>query len=346
MKDKKITYIIICIFISLIGIFLVLALINYNRNSIEKKDNIYKNGNFYKIDSIHKAEKIDDKNRIIRSTSELHSIFPNYKNNNINFNNHNYALFELIIDPCREENVKPTGYSLEGQKLYIKIEYDAKCGVCAPEYEYYLLQVPKNITYIDINLINEARNNPECNRDIAYKPMIYLYPEQQTEVTVKLGNPEYLTTTYPKYNDGWKVLVDKDGTIKMNNREYYGLFWEGNNHQVSMKEDGFIVEGKDIEKFLEEKLKLLGLTDKETNEFIIYWLPQLKNNKYNYIRFETIEEINNYMPLTINPEPNTIIRILMDYKPLNKNINIKEQTLTKVERQGFTVVEWGGSLIK
>ena len=45
---------------------------------------------------------------------------------------------------------------------------------------------------------------------------------------------------------------------------------------------GFVVEGKDTIKFLEEKLKQLGLTDKEADEFIIYWLPKLENNKYNY----------------------------------------------------------------
>ena len=36
----------------------------------------------------------------------------------------------------------------------------------------------------------------------------------------------------------------------------------------------------------------------------------------------------------------------MDYKALNKKINVKEQELTQVERQGYTVVEWGGTEIK
>ena len=52
------------------------------------------------------------------------------------------------------------------------------------------------------------------------------------------------------------------------------------------------------------------------------------------------------MPLDINPEPNTVIRVLMDYKPLDNKINIKEQQLSTPTRKGFTVVEWGGSLIK
>ena len=36
----------------------------------------------------------------------------------------------------------------------------------------------------------------------------------------------------------------------------------------------------------------------------------------------------------------------MEYKPLDEKINVKEQVLEKVERNGFTVVEWGGSDIK
>ena len=52
------------------------------------------------------------------------------------------------------------------------------------------------------------------------------------------------------------------------------------------------------------------------------------------------------MPLDITPNPDTIIRILMDYKPLDKKIIVKEQNLITSERTGFTVVEWGGSEIK
>ena len=345
MNNKKLIPIIIGIIIILIGFFIVLALINYNENEINKDDKIYTKGKFIKIDTNNRDTITDDINTVITSKDELLELFPEF-DKNLYFTDHNYVLFEVSINSCGEENVQPTGYNLDKNRINIKIEYTASCGVCAPEYEYYLLEIPKTVTQREINLVNKARNNPKCDPTVAYKPMIYLYPKQQTEVTIKLGHPEYLTTTYPKYNDGWTVLVKEDGTIETNNREYYGLFWEGNNHQTNIEEDGFIVEGKNTEKFLEEKLNILGLTNKEANEFIIYWLPKLENNKYNYIRFETLDEINNYMPLNITPEPNTIIRILMDYKPLNNKINIKEQELIKVERTGFTVVEWGGSLIK
>ena len=182
---------------------------------------------------------------------------------------------------------------------------------------------------------------------LAKKPIIYLYPEKEQEVTIKVNHPDNFTTTYPKYNDGWKVMAKPDGTlIDQNGRSYYSLYWEGNyNKNNKIKEDGFVVKGKDTIKFLEEKLFVLGLNEREANEFIIYWLPKLENNKYNYIRFQTMEEINDYMKLDINPKPDTLIRVLMEYKPLDKKIKVKEQKLTTIQRHGFSVVEWGGTNI-
>ncbi len=69
-------------------------------------------------------------------------------------------------------------------------------------------------------------------------------------------------------------------------------------------------------------------------------------NEYNYIRFATLEEINNNMPLELSIEPDTLIRVLMQYKPLDKYMEVKEQKLVTPYRNGFTVVEWGGTEIK
>jgi hypothetical protein len=52
------------------------------------------------------------------------------------------------------------------------------------------------------------------------------------------------------------------------------------------------------------------------------------------------------MPLEITPNPDTIIRILMEFKSIDKPIDVKEQELVTPERIGFTAVEWGGVEIK
>ena len=65
---------------------------------------------------------------------------------------------------------------------------------------------------------------------------------------------------------------------------------------------------------MEEKLAVLGLNYKESEEFIVYWLPKLEKNKYNYIRFQTMDEINRTMELDIDPKPDTLIRVMMKFK--------------------------------
>lgn len=185
---------------------------------------------------------------------------------------------------------------------------------------------------------------PDGNSWTIDKPLIYIYPEEETRVSVKLGYPEKLTTTYPLYNNSWKVLARPDGTlIDDNGREYYGLYWEAIRKDKIDFKDGFVVSKEDLIPFLEEKLVILGLNSKESDEFIIYWLPKLQENQYNLIRFATKEEIEKEMPLNITPEPETLIRIFMEFKGLDEKINIQEQVLTKASRQGYTVVEWGGT---
>lgn len=180
------------------------------------------------------------------------------------------------------------------------------------------------------------------------KPLIYLYPESEKVVTVKLGSPENLTCTYPKYENSWKVLAKPSGDLfdLKTNRTIYGLYWEGKNTIKSEMKDGFCIKGENTAKFLEEKLSILGLSDREANEFIIYWLPKLEKNSYNLVRFQTLDEINEIMPLEISPKPDTIIRVLMEFKPLKQYIEVEEQKLDSIERNGFTVVEWGGTEIK
>ena len=52
------------------------------------------------------------------------------------------------------------------------------------------------------------------------------------------------------------------------------------------------------------------------------------------------------MPLNITPEPDTTIRVMMEYKKVDFPYEVEEQELMTPERKGFTVVEWGGSEIK
>ena len=179
----------------------------------------------------------------------------------------------------------------------------------------------------------------------AAKPIIYIYPEKEQVVNVKLGKKENITCSYPKYEDGWEIIAKPNGDLVdcKTGRNLYALYWEGKENSKPNYKEGFIVKGEDTIKFLEEKLEILGLNERESEEFIVYWLPELEDNKYNYIRFQTMEEINENMPLEIEPKPDTIIRVMMEYKSVSIPFEVEEQKLETPERNGFTVVEWGGT---
>ena len=173
------------------------------------------------------------------------------------------------------------------------------------------------------------------------KPVIYLYPEEPTEVTVTLGHPERLTVTYPAYEDSWTVTAEPDGTLHGKNRDYYALYWEGTNSVPFDRSEGFCFKGSDSAAFLEEKLALLGLSDREAEEFIIYWLPMLQQSPWVLVRFRSMAEIEADMPLTVSPAPDSILRVSMELTLLDAPVEVHPQVLVALERNGFTVVEWG-----
>lgn len=199
-------------------------------------------------------------------------------------------------------------------------------------------------------LSNDCENQKEVNpNDIEVtveKPIIYLYPQKKTQVEVELNYDGELVCTYPLYEDCWNVTAHPDGTIINSNdeREYSYLFWEGINNYEWEITKGFLVEGKNTIQFLQNKLSYLGLKPKEYNEFIIYWLPKMQDNKYNLIYFAE-EEYKKMAELKITPEPESTLRIFMVYKALDNWVEIAEQELKPFERKGFTVVEWGGTEI-
>lgn len=199
-----------------------------------------------------------------------------------------------------------------------------------------------------------------CDKNIdsiAKKPVIYLYGKednQYTNVKIKLNNGK-LTTTYPKYNEilerGWNIYCNKNGIIQDENKtmDYNYLYWEStiDNNCWDLNK-GFCVKGEESITFLEESLSILGLNRKEANEFIIYWLPYLENNKYNFITFQTTE-YEKYANLEITPSPDNVLRIFMTITPLDKPIEITPQNLKDInnnfKRENFYIIEWGGCIL-
>ena len=179
------------------------------------------------------------------------------------------------------------------------------------------------------------------------KPVIYLYPETPTEVSVNLTLNGLLTCTYPDYDKGWQgFTAHPDGTLIFpDGKEYYCLYWEGMQAADWDFSQGFCVKGEDTAAFLEWALAAQGLTPREANEFIIYWLPLMQNNPYNVISFQS-DAYTSTAVLEITPTPDSLLRVMMAYYPSDEAVEIAPQTFETPARGGFTVVEWGGSPVR
>ena len=163
------------------------------------------------------------------------------------------------------------------------------------------------------------------------------------EVTVRLDYDGTLTCTYPAYEDGWTVTAAPDGTLTdASGQTYNYLYWEGISQGEYDFSQGFCVPGEDTAAFLEDALSRLGLTRREANEFLVYWLPQMEPNPYNLIAFQSAAYTNRAR-LTVTPEPDSVLRVFMAWKSLDAPAEIPEQDLPAFDRTGFALVEWGGA---
>ncbi len=204
------------------------------------------------------------------------------------------------------------------------------------------------------------------------KPVIYLYPKNDTEVSVKINTPITFSTQIPSYNDGWKVLAHPDGTLTnlqpertdcgaidykktgseyakhaCTNNSYPYLYWSGNvGADYPTVNNGWIIKRENIKSFMENKLADIGFTVHERNDFIEYWIPEMlkKDAPFFRVSFITTQEMNRFIPMTVIPRPDSVYRLFMDWEPLAQDPSkqLEMQILPTIKRSGFTLIEWGG----
>ncbi len=259
----------------------------------------------------------------------VEELFP-YKCEEINSDDQSYNPTKVFIST--------NGESITAEQMYSALEY-FESGEFVFQFSF------ENIDTYRTRLSQQQQQSGSGGDVGGGKPIIYLYPEEVTDISVKLDTDIRLTFTYPRYPDsGWRVQAKPSGDLLdlSTDKEYYSLFWEGYINCRTDFSEGFLVSSEEVVPFLEEKLEILGLNYREAQEFILYWAPMLEQNEFSTIHFST-DEYNNAVPLEIVPEPETLIRILMSFQEVDSSFQTEEQELIPVERSGYTVVEWGGS---
>ncbi|MBI5729427.1 MAG: hypothetical protein HY983_04295 [Candidatus Magasanikbacteria bacterium] len=211
-------------------------------------------------------------------------------------------------------------------------------------YEQFLAARPLLYWVDPFGRLVELQNNKFQPQAECGKPVIYLYPKKTMNVSVNVKPQGGLTYSEPKLNDGWEVEAQPNGdlTETKTGRYYPYLFWEGRGDIYEQPKLGWVVKRASVKQFLVTKLTQLGLKRPESNDFLDFWLPKMQEKPYYFITFLGNAMMDKLAPLTVIPAPDTVIRILMDFTPLDAPIATKGFTIRTPKRTGFTVVEWGG----
>lgn len=206
-------------------------------------------------------------------------------------------------------------------------------------------------TYSFVAIYNDGKNAMkqitlyfhESQGEMA-KPVIYLYPEKEQNVSVEVNPINGISVSDPAYVNGWNVIASPDGKLVncADGLPYRYLFWESPKYQGSTSKKGFVVATAELEDFFRDKLSIMGLNNAEIADFCDYWIPVLVKGKYYFIYFYEKSEIDRMAPIQINPSPDTVLRVFFDSRPLDKPVECETQEIVPAQRKGFTAVEWGG----
>ena len=299
-------------------------------NKIKKTDT---DGNITDLKTFSNVKGIIDNYVIYVEDHKLK--YENLETNGIkeicNWNNHYFYDF-YTSKYYTKDKLDIMGESEKEEGLYIVVDYSSmdENGYYGMEYCY-----KENGEVLEYPITQQIGGRA--------KPVLYLYPTKTTDVKVEFQHPEYLTTTYPKYNSSWKVKASPNGDlIDSNNKYYYGLYWDEIRYNEVDFHEGFYVTKDNAIEFLEEKLNIIGLNARERNEFIMYWLPIIEKNGKSIVYFELTEEREFGNKLIITPTPDSMLRVSIHIKKVNNKVNIKEQKLETFKRYGFSAIEWGG----
>lgn len=179
------------------------------------------------------------------------------------------------------------------------------------------------------------------------KPAIYLYPEKQEKVNVKVSTKGIFTLTIPEYpSEGWNVTANPNGVVDFYGTKYDYLYYESKipDALVAKPKKGYVVEYKNIPSLFSNILPKLGLNAKEMLQFKEYWEKVLPDSAYYFIGVMDKKDIDAIESLEINPSPKNIIRVRLYFEALADDKKVLAPEIVTPSRNGFTLVEWGGML--
>lgn len=178
------------------------------------------------------------------------------------------------------------------------------------------------------------------------KPVIYLYPQSPTLVDVSVGADVAISDPFYPIG-GWKnVLALPSGSLMYKSGQYESLFWEGYGHgeYPDISNQGVVVPASEVVATVHRQLAAQGLNQKESADFMEFWEPRFPKSGYVRLSWLSKKQLDSLAPLTVTPLPDTTIRVFLEFEYLPEYKALTPQQFTSPQRNGFTLVEWGGLL--
>jgi hypothetical protein len=194
--------------------------------------------------------------------------------------------------------------------------------------------------YIDASIQSPA----ECG-----KPVIYLYPPQTTDVNVRVMPNGGFTVTIPEYPvGGWNVKAEPNGALTSydDGQSYPYLFWEGHASGFDYPQQGFVFAQSEVEAGMKNVLTKFGMNEQETADFLEFWLPKMVEKPYVFVTFADQRDFERAAPLKITPKPDSVLRVFMYFEGLDASRAVEPLSIRPFVRKGFSVIEWGGVLVR
>ena len=183
-------------------------------------------------------------------------------------------------------------------------------------------------------------DDDECDTcNMVYKPNIYIYPNEQIDLSVKLSFPMggKIVTSIPEYGTGWNIVVDTSGLI---NNTYSFLFYESTQPDVWQRNYGWIIQIDKLESFFRQNMTDYGFNEREINDFIEYWIPRLNDYPLYSIYPQTKSIIDDVIQLDFSKQPENILRLFYVIKGQNQlQEKLTEPTIDSFVRKGYFVTE-------
>jgi hypothetical protein len=207
--------------------------------------------------------------------------------------------------------------------------------------------------WLDSAPVPASANATNCSIECNSKPVLYFYSPKTMNIDVSLDIPGFVTASIPTYPaNGWQNVIvhpqgTADGTLSYNNKTYNELYYEDETTKATPPTQGFVIKSADLTSELRTYTTKLGLNTNEQNEFLNYWVPRLTQLNAPYIFFTVFDQTQKEKVdhVIVSPAPQTTIAFLAYFKPLSKPINVAPLQFPSVpKRQGFTFVEWGGTI--